>query len=70
MGQRESEIGGARTAYSLKGIIDPNSYYTAHEQRSLLPGPQAVLQRRYRGPERQGQSHHEKVLRLPHLQSH
>src|ERR1017187_1218412 len=33
----------------------------------LLPGSEAVLQRRRRGPEQQSQSHHEKILRLPHL---
>lgn len=33
----------------------------------LLPGPQAVLQRRDRGAEQQGQSHHAKSLRLSNL---
>jgi transposase len=33
----------------------------------LFPGSKAAFQRRRRGPEQQGQSHHEKILRLSHL---
>src|SRR5215469_3993681 len=35
----------------------------------LLPGGKAHLQWRGRGPEQQGQSHHEKILRISHLPS-
>src|SRR6516164_11309208 len=33
----------------------------------LFPGSKAAVERRRRGPQQQGQSHHEKILRLPHL---
>src|SRR5215467_8880657 len=33
----------------------------------LLPGAKADFQWRSRGPEQQGQSHDEKILRIPHL---
>jgi transposase len=36
---------------------------------NLLPGSKADFQRRCRGSEQQGQSHHEKILRLPYLSS-
>src|SRR4051812_33030547 len=33
----------------------------------LFPGSKAALKRRRRGPEQQGQSYHERILRLSHL---
>jgi hypothetical protein len=36
---------------------------------AVLQGQEAVLQRRYRGPEQQGQSHTEKSVRLPDVQN-
>ena len=36
----------------------------------LFPRQEAVLQRRGRGPEQQGQTDHAKILRLPHLPRH
>src|ERR1700726_4903448 len=33
----------------------------------LFPRSEAALQRGCRGPEQQSQSHHEKILRIPHL---
>src|ERR1700732_47336 len=33
----------------------------------LFPRSEAALQRSWRGPEQQSQSHHEKILRIPHL---
>src|SRR5258708_6516454 len=60
---------------------DPALPYRAHEEDrpllasaprphpQLLPRPQTHLQRRGGGSEQQGQSHHEKILRLSHLPS-
>src|ERR1700719_4357133 len=36
----------------------------------LLPCQEAVLQRRSRGSQQQGQTYHAKILRLPHLPCH
>src|SRR6266567_4306698 len=53
--------------------------YRAHEEdrplharaprtdSQLFPRSEAAFQRRRRGPEQQSQSHHEKILRVPHL---
>jgi hypothetical protein len=40
------------------------------EPPQLLSGQKAVLQRRCRGSEQQGQSDHEKILRVSDLQNH
>src|SRR5690606_17739829 len=48
----------------------PDAAQASRAAAQLLSCPKAVLQRCHRGPEQQGQSHHEKILRLPNLQSH
>src|SRR5271169_6758515 len=67
---------------NVPGLLVPANYAqpyrTAEEDRShiarsppstaqLFQGPEALLQRRRRGPQQQSQSHHEKILRIPHL---
>src|ERR1043165_10037786 len=49
---------------------EENRPLTARAPRTdpqLLPCSEAAFQRRRRGPEQQSQSHHEKILRVPHL---
>src|SRR5438309_6746760 len=45
----------------------PLTTRTPRTNPQLLPGSEAAFQRRRRGPEQQSQSHHEKILRIPHL---
>jgi hypothetical protein len=47
--------------------IDPHAAHSPRAAAQLFQGPQAVLQRGYRGPKQQGQSNHEKILWLSHL---
>jgi hypothetical protein len=47
---------------------DPSRPPRAHPQ--LFPCQEAVLQRGGRGPQQQGQTHHAKILRFPHLSRH
>src|SRR5436190_21881001 len=49
---------------------EENRSLTARTPRTnpqLLSGSKAAFQRRRRGSEQQSQSHHEKILRVPHL---
>src|SRR5450755_3306127 len=45
----------------------PLTARTPRTNPQLLPGSKAAFQRRRRGSEQQSQSHHEKILRVPHL---
>jgi transposase len=48
----------------------PHATSASRSDLELLQGQKAVLQRDHRRPQQQGQSHHEKILRVPDLQSH
>src|SRR5450432_4117740 len=45
----------------------PLTARTPRTNPQLLPRSNAAFQRRRRGSEQQSQSHHEKILRVPHL---
>src|ERR1017187_5495293 len=45
----------------------PHPAHSPGAAAQLFQGPEPVLKRGHRGPKQQGQSNHEKILRLPHL---
>ncbi len=58
---------GHALAHRADEEIRPHPARPSRADAQLLPRQKGVLQRRRRGPEQQGQSHHEKILRLSHL---